>query len=282
MAGGSVFREYAAVRVVAGVICLALVATPRGAFASPGDDTWGAADLSVRLTASPKRAQPGQPITYRAEVRNDGPGDAVLPLLTVRLPEEVAVIGVNVAECRPGAVAGEVVCPSVKDVMAGQVGGVTITGLVRSGARGPLRASATISSEVVDDDEANNVFETLTEVDEGTDLAVRLSRVARTTRAGRLVTVAAVVRNRGPRRVHDAGVLFDTGGARLMSARGARCDSLPAYVGCRLRTVGAGRRVRFTLAFVARAHAPRAEATVYSLRLGDRRPANNTARFRLR
>ncbi|GAA3420816.1 hypothetical protein [Streptosporangium vulgare] len=278
MVGGSLFREHAAVRIVAGVICLALVATPRGAFASPEDDGWGGADLSVRLTASPKRAQPGQPLTYRAEVRNDGPGDAVLPLLTVRVPEQVVVVGVNVAECLPGAVAGQVVCSSPTDVLAGQTGGVTITGMVRSGARGPLRASATLSSEVVDDDETDNFSETLTEVDEGTDLAVRLSRARR---AGRLVTVAAVVRNRGPRRVHDAGVLFDTGGARLMSARGARCDSHPAYVGCRLRTVGAGRRVSFMLAFVARARAPRAEATVYSLRLGDRRPANNTARFSL-
>ncbi|WP_436763758.1 hypothetical protein [Streptosporangium sp. V21-05] len=278
MVGGSVFRGHAAVRIVTGVICLALVAAPRGALASPEDDGWGGADLSVRLTASPKRAQPGQPLTYRAEVRNDGPGDAVLPLLTVRLPEQVVVVGVNVAECLPGAVAGEVVCPSPTDVLAGQTGGVTITGMVRSGARGPLRASAELSSEVVDDDETDNSSETLTEVDEGTDLAVRLSRAKR---AGRLVTVAAVVRNRGPRRVHDAGVLFDTGGARLMSARGARCDSHPAYVGCRLRTVGAGRRVSFMLAFVARAHAPRAEATVYSLRLGDRRPANNTARLSL-
>ncbi|WP_329425954.1 DUF11 domain-containing protein [Streptosporangium sp. NBC_01495] len=279
MVGGSVFGEYAAARIVAGVICLVLAAAPRGALASPEDDAWGGADLSVRLTVSPKRAQPGQPLTYRAEVRNDGPGDAVLPLLTVRLPEEVEVIGVDVAECLPGTVAGAVVCPSAKDVLAGQTGGVTITGLVRSGARGPLEAIATLSSEVVDDDETDNSSRTLTEVDEGTDLAVRLSRA---TRAGRLVTVAAVVRNRGPRRVHDAGVLFDTGGARLMSARGARCDSHPAYVGCRLRTVGAGRRVSFLLAFVARAHAPRAEATVYSLRLGDRRPANNTARFSLR
>ncbi|WP_440072568.1 hypothetical protein [Streptosporangium sp. OZ121] len=278
MVGGSVFREYAAVRIVAGMICLALVATPRGALASPDDDGWGGADLSVRLTVSPKRAQPGRPLTYRAEVRNDGPGDAVLPLLTVRLPEKVAVVGVNVAECLPGAAAGEVICPSPTDVLAGQTGGVTIIGMVGSDARGPLRASATLSSEVVDDDETDNFSETLTEVDEGADLAVRLSRA---TRAGRLVTVAAVVRNRGPRRVHDAGVLFDTGGARLVSARGARCDSHPAYVGCRLRTVGAGRRVSFTLAFVARAHAPRAEATVYSLRLGDRRPADNTARFSL-
>ncbi|WP_433372968.1 hypothetical protein [Streptosporangium sp. CA-115845] len=279
MVGGSLFREHVAVRIVAGVICLVLATVPRAASASPDDEGWGGADLSVRLTVSPKRAQPGQPLTYRAEVRNAGPGDAVLPLLTVRLPDGVEVIGVNVAECLPGATTGEVVCAATKDVPAGQTGGVTINGVVRSGARGPLTASATLSSEVVDDDETNNHSQTLTEVDDGTDLAVRLSRAAR---AGRLVTVSAVVRNRGPRRVHDAGVFFDTGGARLMSARGARCDSHPAYVGCRLRTVGAGRRVSFMLAFVARGHAPRAEATVYSLRLGDRRPANNTARFSLR
>lgn len=279
MVGGSVFREHVAVRVVAGVICLVLAATTGSAFAPPDEDGWGGADLSVLLTVFPKRAQPGQPLTYQAEVRNAGPGDAVLPVLVVRLPDGVSVIGVNVAECLPGTIPGEVVCASAKDVPAGQAGGVTINTVVRSGARGPLEASATLSSEVVDDDETNNSSRTLTEVGEGTDLAVRLSRRAR---AGRLVTVAAVVRNRGTRRVHDAGVFFDTGKARLVSARGARCDFHLAYVGCRLRTLGAGRRVSLMLAFAARGHRPRAEATVYSLRLGDRRPANNTARFSLR
>ncbi|GAA2884902.1 hypothetical protein GCM10010517_48460 [Streptosporangium fragile] len=278
MVRGSVCKGQGVVRVVAGVISIVLAAVPGLVLAGPGETDPGRADLSVRLSASPPVAQPGQPLTYRAEVRNAGPGDAVLPVLTVRLPAGVEVLSVDVAECRPGSTANEVVCASGKDVPAGETGGVTINGVVGSGARGPLRATATLSSEVVDGDEADNSAETLTRLDEGTDLAVRLSRRAR---AGRMVTMAAVVRNRGPKRVRDAALFFDTGGARFLRAKGARCDPRPRSLGCALRAVGPGERLSLRLAFVARKRGPRAEATVYSVRLGDRRPANNTARLRL-
>ncbi|MEU4829743.1 hypothetical protein [Streptosporangium sp. NPDC023615] len=280
------------------VLCLVLAVPSRAASASPEGEGWGGADLSVRLLVSPDRAQPGRPLRYRAEVSNAGPGDAVLPVLTLRLPDGVRVLGTDVTECLPGIAAGEVVCASADDVPAGTTGGVTLDAIVRPGARGPLEASATLSSEVVDDDETNNSARALTEVDEGTDLAVGVSR---RTRAGRLVLVSAVVRNRGPRPVRDAGLLLDTGGARLLAARGARCDSRTGYADCRLRTLRAGGRVTLLLAFSAPGHeiggrepsghepgsrapggrGPRAEATVYSPLTGDRRPADNTARFRL-
>ncbi|MGC5013699.1 hypothetical protein ACLQ2R_23300 [Streptosporangium sp. DT93] len=282
MVGGSTVGGNAAARVAAGVLCLVIMLVlappPRAAHASPEDDGWGGADLSVRLLVSPVRARPGRPLRYRAEVGNAGPGDAVLPVLTLRLPHEVRVLGTDVTECLPGAVADEVVCASSADVPAGTTGGVTVDAIVRPGARGPLEASATISSGVVDGDETDNSARALTEVDQGTDLAVRLSRGIR---AGRLVLVSAVVRNRGPRRVHDAALLLDTGGARLLAARGTRCDTRPGHAACRLRALGAGGRVNLLLAFTARGHEPRAEATVHSPLVGERRPADNTARLRL-
>ncbi|MBB2909578.1 putative repeat protein (TIGR01451 family) [Streptosporangium becharense] len=298
MVGGSVGKGHGVVRVVAGVVSLVLAAVPGPVLAGQalgvplsagqtlagplpagrGGEDRGAADLSVRLSASPPVAQPGQPLIYRAQVRNAGPGDAVLPTLTVRLPDGVRVLGVDVAECGPGEAANEVVCASTKDVLAGETGGVTINGLVGPEAHGPLRATATLSSEVVDGNEADNSAQVSTRLDEGTDLAVRLSRRAR---AGRMVTMAAVVRNRGPKRVRDALLFFDTGGARFLRAEGARCDPLPGSLGCELRAVGPGERVSLRLAFVTRKRGPRAEATVYSARLGDRHPANNTARLRL-
>ncbi|WP_433251903.1 hypothetical protein ACQPYK_06830 [Streptosporangium sp. CA-135522] len=237
------------------------------------------ADLSVRMETSPKIAQPGQPLLYRAEVSNAGPEDAVLPLLTIRLPEGVQVLRVDVAECRPGATANEVVCASEHDVLAGGTGGVTVSGLVRPGAHGPLTATATLSSEIVDANEANNSARTLTAVDEGADLAVRLSRKAH---AGRLVWMGAVVRNRGPRVVRDAALFFHTKRARFLSAKGARCRSYPGLVGCKLRSVGSGKRVSLRLAFRSHRRALRAKATVYSTHVGDRRPANNMARINLR
>ncbi|MGW4421543.1 hypothetical protein [Streptosporangium sp. NPDC004631] len=282
MFGGSVFMAHGVARLVAGVVSLALVGAPGKAptgFGGFGEERRSGADLSVRLETSPRLAQPGQPLTYRVEVRNSGPEDAVLPLLTVRLPRGVDILGVNVAECGPGRTASEVVCPSQRDVLAGATGGLTISGMVRPGARGPLRATAALSSEVVDGDESNNATQLLTPVDEGADLAVRLSRRAR---AGRLVMMNAVVRNRGPRTVRDAAVFFRAMKARFLLARGARCDSYAGYVGCELRAVGSGRKVNLRLAFRAHRRALRAKATVYSTRVGDRRPANNMARISLR
>ncbi len=279
MFGGSVFTAHGAARLVAGVVSLALVWVPGAAQAGPEEGRQDGADLSVRLEASPRVAQPGQLLTYRVEVHNAGPEDAVLPLLVVQLPDGVDILGVNVAECLPGRTAGEVVCPSQQDVLAGADGGMTVNGIVKAGARGPLKASATLSSEVVDGDETNNTAQLLTPVDEGADLTVRLSRRAR---ARGLVTMDAVVRNRGPRVVKDASVFLRTVKARFLSARGARCRSYAGYVGCALRAVGSGRRVSFQLAFRAHRRAPLAKATVYSTHVGDRRPANNMARISLR
>ncbi|MEV4092647.1 hypothetical protein [Streptosporangium saharense] len=239
----------------------------------------GGADLSVRIRALPGVAQPGQPLSYRVEVHNAGPEDAVLPLLVVRLPHGVDILSVNVAECLPGRTTSEVVCPSQQDVLAGTDGGMTVSGIVRTGAHGPLTATATLSSEVVDADETNNSAHLTTPLDEGADLAVRLARKAR---QGRLVTMDAVVRNRGPRTVRDAAVFLRTVKARFLSARGARCHSYAGYVGCALGAVGSGRRISLRLAFRARKKAPRARATVYSSHVGDRRPANNMARISLR
>jgi hypothetical protein len=265
------------VGVVAGVVSLVLAGVP-GTASARSEENRSGADLSVRLVVSPALAQPGKPLIYQATVSNEGPEDAVLPVLIVRLPEEVAILGVNVAECLPGSTANEVVCASQQDVLAGGAGGVTISGIVRPGARGPLRATATLSSAVVDENTANDSAQTLTSVGEGTDLAVKLSREER---HGRLVTVGAVIRNRGPHTVRDAAILLDTGKAHFLSADGARCRSHLGSVGCELRAVGAGSRVSLRLAFRARGHSPQAQATVFSVRLGDRRPANNVASINL-
>ncbi|MCW2880089.1 MAG: hypothetical protein JWQ95_4189 [Sphaerisporangium sp.] len=241
---------------------------------------WGGADLSVRVAASPRVAQPGQWLSYEVKVSNSGPGEAVLPVLTIRVPDEVDIAAVNVATCHPGSSKNEVVCPSPMDIPAGDSGAVTVLGVVRAGARGPLRASASLTSEVVDDHEADNHAELVTHVDEGADLAVRLSPSTRSARPGERFTVKAAVRNSGPRLVQDAHVYFTEGGARFVSARGARCAKRHGQVGCALRPIRSGARGTLSLVF----RMPRSgsgdvgtQATVYSTRVGDRRPANNQA-----
>jgi hypothetical protein len=268
-------------RVVTGLVCVLVAGAPQPALAA---EQWGAADLSVGISASPKVAQPGQPLTYHVRVHNDGPGDAVLPVLRVHTPRDFQIINVDVAECTPGRGMNEVICQASQDVLAGGSGSMTITGLIRPGANGPLRAEASLSSEIVDSDNSDNSAESLTRVDEGADLAVRFGESTRFTRPGHWFAVRAEVRNRGPRVVRDAYVFLQPREARLESATGGRCRRGPAFVGCSLPPIRSGSSGLLKLVFrvPSRAsHAVATMATVYSRRLGDRRPANNKARMRV-
>ncbi|MFI6811516.1 hypothetical protein ACIBG7_03860 [Nonomuraea sp. NPDC050328] len=236
-------------------------------------EAWGGADLSVRVTPEPRVAQPGQPILYRVTVRNAGPGDAVLPVLRVTIPTGVDVVNVNVATCRPGRTVNEVVCPSPTDVLAGGSGEVRIGGVVQAKAKGPLRATATLTSEVKDDNEADNTHVASTPVDEGADLRLRLSHAGP-------YELEAEVRNRGPRAAQRAFVAFRTGAGRFLTATGAACHHRAGHVLCRLREIGSGGVARLRLAL--RPSRQPVTANVYSTRLGDRHPANNVARLRPR
>ncbi|MBX6386071.1 MAG: hypothetical protein IRZ07_24375 [Microbispora sp.] len=280
-------------RVVTGLVCVFVAGAPQPALAVSGGSSpgpapvtgqWGTADLAVGITAKPKVAQPGQPLTYHVKVHNKGPGDAVLPTLRVRLPRDFQILNVGVAECEPGRARNQVVCRSSDDVMAGGSGDMTITGLIKPGAHGPLRARASLTSEVLDGDETDNTAEAVTKVDEGADLAMRFRTSPRFVRPGHWFSVRAEVRNRGPRIVRDAYVFFQPRGARLLSARGARCRGNRQFVGCSLPPIRSGSRGLLELVFrvPSRAsHAVATMATVYSRRYGDRRPANNKASVRV-
>ncbi|GII75564.1 hypothetical protein Sru01_05460 [Sphaerisporangium rufum] len=265
----------------AGLVALAVAGVPA---AAPGGVRAGGADLAVRLAVRPRVAQPGQWLTYQARVRNSGPGDAVLPVLTIRVPDEVDVAAVNVTTCRPGRSGHVVVCPSSADIPAGATGAVTVVGLVSPDARGPLRASARLSSEVVDGRDADNRAVVTTRVDEGADLAVRLSASPPSARPGQRFTVTAAVRNAGPHAVADARMRLTGRDARFLSARGARCAARGGRVGCALHPIRPGARGTLSLVFrVPRGAAgpAAAEAMIYSRRFGDRRPADNLARARV-
>lgn len=233
----------------------------------------GAADLSVRMTAEPRVAQPGQPILYQVRVGNAGPGDAVLPVLRITLPAGVEIGVVDVASCRPGRTRNEVLCPSATDVLAGEGGGVRVSGVVRPDAVGPLRAVATLTSEVWDDDETDNVAVVSTPVDEGADLRLRL-------RAMGGYRLAAVLRNLGPRAVRRPLVVFRTGARRFVSAGGGSCRRRAVYVLCRVGGVASGERARLELTLRPSRRA--VTARVFAARVGDRRPADNVARVRPR
>ncbi|MFF4773062.1 DUF11 domain-containing protein [Microtetraspora fusca] len=265
------------VTVVAGLICLIVAGAPRAALA---DARWGEADLGVEITASPRTAQPGRPVVYHVRVRNNGPGDAMAPVLTIRLPRDVKIVNVNVAECGPGRGISEIVCRTPGDVPAAGTGEVAVTGLVQPAARSPLRAQAELTSEIADPHPENNTAEVVTPVAEGADLAVRLASPARTALPGGRFAVRATVSNLGPEAVRDAYVYLRPRRAGFLSATGARCQEAAGFVGCALPSMSAGESSLIELKFQASRRAVDtvgARATVYSGEVGDRRPANNAA-----
>ncbi|WP_214408816.1 DUF11 domain-containing protein [Sphaerisporangium fuscum] len=207
--------------VAAGLVLFVVTGVPSVVNASSRHSPrllWGGADLSVGLTVSPKTVRPGQWLAYEVKVRNAGPGDAVLPVLKIRVPEEVDITMVNVASCRPGAVRNEVVCPSSVDIPAGDSGGVTVVGMVREGARGPLRAVAGLTSEVADDNEADNRAEVVTRVDATAGLAARLAPSVAGAGPGR----SRVRHSSGVRAAHPSRVM--TGRNRRGEDRAGRAE----------------------------------------------------------
>ncbi|MEU6996926.1 hypothetical protein [Nonomuraea sp. NPDC046570] len=260
-------------RFLAGFVGIVVAGSPLVAYAGDG----GRADLSVRVTTSPAVAQPGQPIAYHVQVGNAGTGEAVLPVLRLVVPQGVRVVGVDVATCRPGGTPNEVVCPSSQNVPPGGTGAVIVNGIVKPGARGPLRAIAALTAQAPDENEQDNIAAAITEVGEGADLGLRLRGGPRD--GG--VALAAVVSNKGPHTVRDAYVFFRGPVARLVSTADDRCRRHQGYVACRLRAIRPDGEARVRLMLSPPHQALTARANVFSVQLGDRHPADNKASTRV-
>ncbi|WP_242454649.1 hypothetical protein [Bailinhaonella thermotolerans] len=246
-----------------------------------------AADVSVSMTGSPAVAQPGRPVSYVVRVRNRGPGPAVRPTVRVRVSETADIVAVDVAECRArGRV--EVVCASPYDVKPGGTGQVTVTTVPREGARGRLRAEATITARNPDPAPGDTRAVVDTPLGPGADLGVRMAAAGvRRVRPGQRFGAVATVVNRGPQRVRDATVVLQPTRLAFRYARGARCREQGRTVLCRVGRLDSGARRAIRLGFRVPALPRKAvtvigDAIVFSVRLGDAHPANNTSVMRLR
>lgn len=109
-------------------------------------------DVSVELTVSPAAGVVGDPITYRARVRNAGPDPAAGATLTLALPAAVALTSATV----PGGscAAGPPVTCQLGTLGAGEDRVVTVLGKVERTGR--IDAAATTASTVPDANPADN------------------------------------------------------------------------------------------------------------------------------
>ncbi|MFC9969349.1 DUF11 domain-containing protein [Spirillospora sp. NPDC127200] len=258
--------------------------------AAPGQaDQPPAADLGVAVTASQKRAGPGDVVGFTVTVRNAGPATAPGPTVTMRLPRGLAVVDTDRPECTEQ---GRLLRCPLPSLAKGRARSVHILGIVKPDAAGKLRMVATARSTAMDAVPADDTAAVVLPVTPGTDLAVRLKAPASAARGARLAVTATVL-NKGPRTADRVMLHFGAHKARLRTAPGDRCQVLrqqgsDQYLRCSLGTLphGAKRKVRAMVVWnkpARRAHAQDFAVSVASAR-GDRSPADNvaTAQVKLR
>ncbi len=133
------------------------------------------ADLSLTLSDSPDAVRPGEELTYKVNVKNEGPSDA-----------SGVVVGLGDTSIELDDVAAGAVKSRPHSILAPAEPGV-------------LSAEARVSADTVDLNEDNDFAETSTTVanPEDTDLAVRLSVDAEAAVAGRSLTYKVTLTNQG-------------------------------------------------------------------------------------
>jgi uncharacterized repeat protein (TIGR01451 family) len=163
------------------------------------------ADLTI-VKRGDRTAQIGKALTYRIEVRNDGPAAAtgVRVTDTMSAPARLVSLRTTAGSCREAL---PLTC-SLGTIQPG--GRVTITVVIRPQMLGTLRNAASVTGEGFDPMTSNNLAVVATRVKRALTLTKRANR--RTVRAGRTVTYTIRVRNPSDVAVRDVRT----------------CDSLPS------------------------------------------------------
>ncbi len=100
------------------------------------------ADLTLSLTSAPAKPKPGEPVTWTANVHNNGPGTAVAPRVTFTLPEGVDFVSASAGCTRSGVT---VTC-TAPDIPAGGGGSRSVTAIPRREGSYNVRATARSST----------------------------------------------------------------------------------------------------------------------------------------
>ncbi|MGI5165150.1 hypothetical protein ACQEU3_12405 [Spirillospora sp. CA-253888] len=241
-----------------------------------------AADLGVAVTASQKRAGPGDLVGFTITVWNSGPATAPAPTATMRLPRDLAVVETDRPECTEQ---GRLLRCPLPSLAKGRARSVHILGIVKPEAAGTLRMVATVRSTAKDGVPANDTAAVALPVTPGTDLAVRLKAPADAARGARLVVTATVL-NKGPRTADHVMLHVGAHKARLRTAPGDRCQVLrqqgpDQYLRCSLGTLAHGAKRKVKAVVVWNKPALRARAQDFAVSAasaqGDRNPADNVA-----
>ncbi|MFG2002558.1 hypothetical protein ACGFNU_25715 [Spirillospora sp. NPDC048911] len=285
----------AAVSVAAAIAAAALapVATAESqAAGSLAAEPLTSADLRIGLTGPAHRVKAGGIVDYTVSLRNAGPAAVRDATTKVRLPRGIAVIQISDSGCRER---GRILSCRPAALAAGASRTIHILGIVKPSARGSYRARARVYARgAADPVLRNNMARAVTKIAPSTDMAVRLSAPRRAAANGKIMLAVTVV-NRGPRPARHVILNLGAHGARLTAPSprwNGGCQVTVTnertgghFLRCSLGRLAVG--ARRTVYVPARsASARRVRVQEYAVtawqRLGERRPANNTATVKVR
>jgi len=161
------------------------------------------ADLGLSKSDDPDPVIAGEVLTYTLEVTNDGPSTAVNVLIEDVLPAGVTINSISATgggACNagvPGNAAQPTTC-SFDTMMPDDVQVMTVEVTVLPDTRGILHNDARVSSEVFDDNNANDLVTADTTVIAEADLSVVKSDFPDPVLAGEMLTYDVTITNDGP------------------------------------------------------------------------------------
>ena len=152
------------------------------------------ADLQITKTAEPATAVPGKPITYKLEVKNNGPSPAINATATDPLPS-----GLTYVSSSDGCsfASGKVTC-AAGTLASGASKTFTVVAEVPGSRTERIENTATTTSETPDPTPGNNTSTVTTPIGPEADLAISKTASTPTVVAGGQVMYTLVVTNNGP------------------------------------------------------------------------------------
>jgi len=163
----------------------------------------GYADLALTKSDAPDPVIAGTNVTWTLNVSNSGPSTATNVVVEDAVPAGVSVVsaaGTGGATCTTG-VPGDALQPArcnFGSLATGASRTMTIVAKVLSGTTGTLENDARVTSDTLDQNNANNLATSLTTVNTSADLALAFAADTATTKPSSTIHYKVTLNNLGP------------------------------------------------------------------------------------
>ncbi len=154
-------------------------------------------DLSVSMQALPAQASPGDQVTYRMTVTNQGQTTALGVLATDLLPSGISVVSA-LAQVGMISINSAILEVSIGALLPGAIDVITFVVQTSSASLPALANSVVVSSTNGDVDAGNNIASVVTPLTPISDLAVQVQGSSASVAEGQNVTYTITLTNQGP------------------------------------------------------------------------------------